>query len=62
MKSCTFFGHRDCPETIAPALQAAILSCLQEGITNFYVGHQGRFDAMALSCLRRLAENDPRIC
>lgn len=49
---CTFFGHRDAPESIKPLLRKVLLKLIEnQGITQFYVGHQGNFDTMARSLL-----------
>ena len=49
---CTFFGHRDAPESIKPLLREVLLKLIEnQGITQFYVGHQGNFDTMARSLL-----------
>lgn len=54
---CTFFGHRQCPVSMRPALKC----CLEDLITHhdvtvFYVGNQGAFDSIVRSVLRELAE------
>lgn len=55
MASCTFFGHRDCPDCIKPLLQSAIRNMVQHNaVTMFYVGNHGRFDALVRSYLRKL--------
>ena len=57
MAVCTFFGHRDCPETIRPRLRAVVVELIeQHGVDRFYAGQQGAFDAMARSVLRELAK------
>lgn len=57
MASCTFFGHRDCPETIKPKLRAVLVDLITNyGVDMFYVGHQGQFDAMVRGVLRELKE------
>ena len=57
MAVCTFFGHRDCPETIRPRLRAVVVKLIeQHGVDRFYAGQQGAFDAMARSVLRELAK------
>lgn len=62
MPSCTFFGHRDCPDTIRPALRAAITDLIENhGVNLFYVGSQGHFDAMTRSVLRELGRLYPQI-
>lgn len=55
MAACTFFGHRDCPESIRVRLIGEIerLICNQQ-VDTFYVGTQGSFDRMAYSALRKL--------
>ena len=43
MEICTFFGHRDAPETVAVDLRAATVRLIEEqGVSQFYVGTQGR--------------------
>lgn len=55
MKACTFFGHRECPDKIYPRLKNCIEGLIvNQGVGCFYVGHQGRFDALALRALREL--------
>ena len=55
MKACTFFGHRDCPDSIYSRLKSCIEALIvNHGVSCFYVGHQGRFDALALKALREL--------
>ncbi|MCD7857633.1 MAG: hypothetical protein LUG55_07520 [Clostridiales bacterium] len=59
---CTFFGHRDCPESVKPQLRALLIKLIeQEGVTRFYVGNQGRFDSIVRSVLRALKEDYPAI-
>lgn len=55
MRACTFFGHRDCPDSIRPALAEAIIRMIcMEDVNMFYVGHQGRFNQIVLGVLREL--------
>ena len=62
MKACCFFGHRDCPESILPALRAAVEhAILQEGIETFYVGHEGNFDALAAKVMLEMTVKYPNI-
>ena len=62
MAVCTFFGHRDCPETIRPRLRAVLVELIERhGVEQFYIGRQGAFDAMARSVLRELEEVYPHI-
>ena len=54
---CTFFGHRDCPETIKPKLRATIIDLIENhNVDMFYVGNQGQFDAMVRSTLKKLKQ------
>ena len=59
--TCVFFGHRDCPDSVKPRLLDAIRKQIEGGATRFYVGTNGRFDAMALACLRVLKREYPEI-
>ena len=62
MPSCTFFGHRFCPDAIRPKLCETLIDLIEKcGVDMFYVGQQGAFDAMALSVLRELMVVYPRI-
>ena len=47
-KSCFFIGHREAPEDIAANLALEVRRHITElGVTEFVVGHYGRFDSMA---------------
>ena len=60
MKICTFFGHRDAPDDLKPRLRQVITELIESGQADtFYVGNQGRFDAMALAVLTELAARYP---
>lgn len=62
MSVCTFFGHRDCPETVKPYLREVLVDLItNKGVDTFYVGNQGRFDAIARSVLRELEKEFPEI-
>ena len=62
MAACTFFGHRDCPASIRPALRSVLLELIEEkGVSTFYVGSQGAFDALAASVLQELRTQYPHI-
>ena len=53
MATCTFFGHRDCPETIKPKLRSTIIDLIENhNVDMFYVGNQGRFDAIVRGVVR----------
>lgn len=56
-KCCTFFGHRQCPISIRPALKCCLENLIiHHDVTVFYVGNQGAFDSIVHSALRELAE------
>ena len=59
---CCFFGHKDTPEDVKPALYTAIEELItQRGVEVFYVGNQGTFDAYVRSALRQLQAKYPHI-
>ena len=61
MPSCTFFGHRDCPDSLKPKLQSAIIDLItNHGVDMFYVGNQGAFDRLARGVLREVTQECPR--
>lgn len=62
MSVCTFFGHRDCPDSLRSRLWEAVEGLIvDQGVDVFYVGNQGQFDAMALGVLRELSQVYPHI-
>ncbi len=62
MAVCTFFGHRDCPDSIKPALQSQIEDLITKyGVDMFYVGNQGQFDALVRRLLKELTGKYPHI-
>ena len=61
-KACTFFGHRDCPETIKPKIREAIIDLIKNhGVTMFYVGNQGNFDRLVRSVLKEVTTAYPEV-
>lgn len=53
---CTFFGHRDAPEAVEKQLNILLVELIEkEGANLFYVGNNGRFDAMVYRQLRLLS-------
>lgn len=62
MAVCTFFGHRDCPESIKPHLREVVTDLIiNKGVDTFYVGHQGQFDAIVRRVLGELEQVYPEI-
>lgn len=46
--TCFFIGHRNTPESVFLPLLAAVERHITEyGVTDFVVGHYGRFDSLA---------------
>ena len=44
-KTCTFFGHRDCPCSIQSKLREVLIDFIENyAVDMFYVGQQGAFD------------------
>lgn len=59
---CTFFGHRDAPSSMEDTLKEAIIRLIeQEKVDLFYVGNQGKFDAMVRRVLKTLQGEYPHI-
>lgn len=62
MDACTFFGHRECSDTVKCNLRKVIMELIAiYGVEMFYVGNQGRFDAIVRNVLRELKEEYPQI-
>lgn len=62
MSACTFFGHRESPVTIRPKLRETIIDLIaHHGVDMFYVGQQGKFDAMVRSVLKELVPIYPEV-
>lgn len=62
MKTCTFFGHRDAPDTLKSSIKEKISELIIErGVERFYIGNHGRFDSMVISVLGELKEFHPKI-
>ena len=62
MAVCTFFGHREYPDTIKPKLREVLVDLIvNHGVDMFYVGNQGQFDAIVRSTLRELQNDYPQI-
>ena len=53
MKSCTFFGHRDAPDSIRYDLKQVLIDLIEnKDVTVFLVGNNGKFDSMVLTELK----------
>ena len=62
MASCTFFGHRECPDSIKIKLREVLIDLVNNhDVDMFYVGNQGRFDAIARGVLQELKNEYPQI-
>ena len=61
-KVCAFFGHREIWDDISAPLEQAIRTAImQYGVTSFWVGGCGQFDAYAAGSVRRLKKEFPHI-
>lgn len=61
-KRCFFIGHRDAPEAIYPQLLAEVERHIAElGVTEFIVGHYGRFDRLAAKAVIAAKQRHPNI-
>ena len=62
MVACTFFGHRDCPDSICPKLRSVLVDLIEnQQADTFYVGRQGSFDELVYAALRELSAKYPHI-
>lgn len=61
-KNCFFIGHRDAGEELLPILAEAVERHITQcGVTDFYVGHYGRFDSMAAQTVRDAKKRHPTV-
>ena len=59
-QTVTFFGHRDTPKEIEPALRLTLINLIEnKNATVFYVGNHGNFDAMVRRQLEDLSKTYP---
>ena len=57
MKTCTFFGHRDAPESIYGKLEQEIINLIEnEKVDRFLVGNKGLYDSMVRNTLENLSQ------
>lgn len=62
MANCTFFGHRECSDSIKVKLREVLIDLItNHDVDMFYVGNRGRFDAIVRSLLRELKKEYPQI-
>ena len=62
MSTCFFIGHRDVSDSVLPALEQEVERHITEyGITDFVVGHYGRFDSLTAQALSRAKVRHPEI-
>ena len=62
MPACTFFGHRECPDSIKTQLRAVLINLItNHDVDMFYVGNQGRFDVIVRGVLQELKKEYPQI-
>lgn len=62
-KICFMFGHRDAPQEISSALEAAVEEQYYKfGVRSFIVGHRGAFDTMAASAVKNLKKRYADVC
>lgn len=62
MQTCFFIGHREAPDDLYPALYDAVLQHIEEyGVTDYVVGHYGRFDVMAARAVRAAKRIHPDV-
>lgn len=60
--TCMFFGHADAPPSVGDSLERAVADLINvRAVRMFYIGHQGNFDRMALSVMRKMQKAFPGI-
>lgn len=59
---CTFFGHRDAPESVETVLRTKLVELIEwKNADTFLVGNQGAFDRMVIRQLKALRVQYPHI-
>jgi len=61
MPACTFFGHGDCPEAARDKIKDAVVSLIEQGVYDFYVGSHVNFDRLTRSVLKELSAEYPKL-
>lgn len=60
---CTFFGHRDAPDSLADELREVLIELLETGNVNvFYIGDSANFDILASRVLSELSSEYSFTC
>ena len=61
MAVCTFFGHHDCPASVKEELRETIRDLIENcGVSMFYVGNHGTFDAIVWKCQEMCSRETPK--
>lgn len=61
-QTCFFVGHREAGNELLPLLAEAVERHITEyGVTAFFVGHYGRFDALAAKAVKAAKERHPEV-
>ncbi len=59
---CTFFGHKDAPQSISVQLENVIIDLIENrSVDEFYVGNHGNFDKIVYHALKKLRKVYPNI-
>ena len=61
MYRCFFIGHREAPENIYPELAQTVEHLIDQGVTDFYVGHYGNFDRLAARAVIAAKQRHPEV-
>ena len=61
MYRCFFIGHREAPENIYPELARTVEQLIEQGVTEFYVGHYGNFDRLAARAVIAAKQRHPEV-
>ncbi len=60
--TCVLFGHRTASERIRGRVEAMVIELIEKhGVTFFYIGNHGGFDALALKVLRDCVKRYPQV-
>lgn len=62
MPCCVFFGHKDADSSISSRVKEAIIKLIREqGVNEFFVGNNGKFDYIVYSALKEIKSEYPNI-